>query len=543
MILSIISMKTLYYNGKIYVNKNNYAKAFVVDNKKFANIFFDKKDYAIKDYENAVDLKGKTVIPGFIDNHNHFLMASRNHNKFNFDNIKSENDLINELKLYLQLHFNSNILYLEGLKLSNLNNLNRITLDKVSVDIPIFIFWSDRHSVLLNTKALKSIKIFHKQLICNDGIVELDSTGLPNGIIRENACNMVRKFLEQQGFKNDVKKMEDMQKKILSFGIHTIATCDITDTSFNSNTAIYQEFEPKRKINIVHQCGLFKLEKIDSFIKKINKNPITATNRQIKIFLDGSIGSKTAALSNKYIQNDTYCDDDKMNHVTNFKAFGIMNFDYEKLMYTVSKINENNIQVVSHCIGDRSAYLCTKVYSDIDSKNKLRNGIIHCQITSNKLIDLMKQANVYVSVQPCFLEDDLNILDKYVPQNLLKESYAFKTMYDKGINLSFSTDAPICHYNPFENIYYAIANKQLNKPFLEWNQKQNFDINDAIKCYTYNAAKFINKENEIGRIQKDYFANFIVLSKDIFNLKDKKEILDVKVEKNFINGVEMLKDL
>lgn len=518
-------MKTIFYNGKIYITKDKFATAFVVEDKIITKVYFDN-NFNLDDYNTKHNLNGKVVLPGLIDNHNHFLLSTKNDEKFDFNNIKTKWNLINDLILYKQVHFNLNMIYLEGLKINEkMKSLNRTDLDKISNDIPIILFSHDRHSAYLNTNALTKLNLFYPYPICKEKVVELDENGLPTGIIKENACSIVRKFVNDKNQNLNFKKMLKVQKEIINYGISTIATCDIVDVSFNNDIKIYESFVEKQKLNIIHQFSIIEAYKIESYIRKIKKH-VEKNNFQIKVFIDGSISSKTAALTENYLGD--------------LGNFGFLNYDYNTLKTLVEIANKKNVQVIAHCIGDRATCLCLKVYSDIDPKNEIRNGFIHCQITCDWLIKLLKKNNTYISVQPCFIEDDLNIVEKYLNPTLLEKSYSYKTLKDNGINISFSSDAPVCSFNPWLNMYYALTNTQLKKPNKQWKQSENFSIQEAIDAYTYQAAIFLKKEHEIGMIDVGYYANFIVIDKDIFNLKDPKEILDVKVLNNYIYGEECI---
>lgn len=520
-------MKTIYYNGKVYLN-DKFAVAFEVEDGKFSKIFEKESDFNLDDYKKRFDLEQKLVMPSLIDAHCHFLLTARAINKFNFDVIDTQEKLVARIKEHIQFHDHSNDVCLEGYKTQKFGRIDRHFLDSITKVKALFVFEFDYHSVILNTKALEKIGLFNQYVINREnGLIELGEDGFPNGVLKESAINEVRNYLNKIGSNKEYKKMDFLQYKLIKMGIGSIATCDLQDIHFNLVLDQYDQFENYRKIDIVHQCPLTNMGHLRGMINKVKLDPLTKNNAQIKLFLDGSVNSRTAALSDYYIGTND---------------MGHLNFEYGTLKDVVTEINNNGLQVVAHCIGDRAAYLCAKVFYDIDNTNKHRNTIIHCQLTNKKLIELIKSGNIYVNANPVFIEDDLNVLKDYIPNEILQDSYAFKTMYDMGIEVSFGTDAPVCDFDPWKNIYYAISNKQLNPPYLEWNQRENFTLKEAIDCYTYRAAKMIHKENEIGKIAVGYNANFIVLNQNIFELKNKTDILNTVVLYNFHEGINILVD-
>ena len=312
--------------------------------------------------------------------------------------------------------------------------------------------------------------------------------------------------------------MEKLELILIKQGIGVIGTCDISEFNFDKTIALYKEFNKNKYINIVHQCPLFNLDNLESFINKLNKEKLFTNKFQIKLFIDGSLSSNTAALSDKYL---------------NSNSNGILNYDTNLLTSTINKINNKNISVVTHCIGDLAIKQIIDIYKE--NNGEINNGIIHYQINNKNLDDEVLQKNINVCVQPCFIEDDLNIIDKYLNKKIKQEAYQYKELYLKNNNLvSFGTDAPICEYDPWKNIYYAISNKQINSN-KKWSQQANFNLYQAIECYTKNAARFLNLKN-IGLIKEGYFANFIILNQNIFELKNKESILKTKVVSHYLNG-------
>lgn len=513
-------MKTLFYNGNIYIGNKDFAYGFIVKDNVITKIIKNENE-VIESCDYHFDLQKKTVIHSLIDGHNHFLMASSNMNNLDISKIKSEEELIKTIKQHYLLNNDLNFLYFEGLTINNFSSpINKHVLDKISCKIPIMIHSSDRHTAFLNTASLNLFNLNTKNpKSLYGGIIDLDNDLFPNGIIRENACNYVNTYIKENENQNKkLKQMEKLESILIKQGIGVIGTCDISDYNFDKTITLYKEFNKNKYINIVHQCPLFNLDNLESFINKLNKEKLFTNKFQIKLFIDGSLSSNTAALSDKYL---------------NSNSNGILIYNSNLLTSTINKINNKNISVVTHCIGDLAIKQIIDIYKE--NNGEINNGIIHYQINNKNLDDQVLQKNINVCVQPCFIEDDLNIIDKYLNKKIKQEAYQYKELYLKNNNLvSFGTDAPICEYDPWKNIYYAISNKQINSN-KKWNQQANFDLYQAIECYTKNTARFLNLKN-IGLIKEGYLANFIVLNQNIFELKNKESILKTKVISHYLNG-------
>lgn len=124
----------------------------------------------------------------------------------------------------------------------------------------------------------------------------------------------------------------------------------------------------------------------------------------------------------------------------------------------------NNCPVAIHAIGDRGMEMSLNAIENAQKKypaNKLRHGIVHCQITDEKLLNRMKELNVIAFVQPIFIDYDMKIVYDRVGNALAETSYTWKTMIDKAIHVSFGTDCPVERFDTMPNIYSAVARKNI----------------------------------------------------------------------------------
>lgn len=519
-------MKTLFYNGKIYLGNKEFCNAFIEENGKFFEIG-KKSEKWINQCSRKVDLQSKVVIPGLFDSHCHFLMSAINYQKPYLDSCSSINQLIIICKEYIEKNPYKEFYCFEGWNETNFKNdkrlLNRFDIDKISNNIPIFLVKSDRHLISCNTIALKYLGIFNKNI--KDKFIEIGNDGFPTGILKENATYLVREKIDNLSIHENGKFISKFLKVANSYGITSISTCELLKTKNTANLDVYFELEKQNKltINFCHQLWFENLNLIDDYVLKVKKETNFNKVIGVKIFLDGSLGSRTASLSKPYLDNSS--------------NYGILNYSFDELENYVKKINSYGLQALVHAIGDKAISQTIDVFSKLDKNNKFRNGIIHCEITSKKMLDEIFKNNILIYTQPCFLEDDIMLLDRIINQNFLKYSYAFKTFENKNIHMSFGTDAPICSINPWVNIFYALERKTfkdgLKKSFYP---KEKVDIYYAIDCYTKESAYANFLENEKGYIKKGYDADFVVLNQDIFNLKNNKQIIETCAFQTYLNG-------
>lgn len=215
----------------------------------------------------------------------------------------------------------------------------------------------------------------------------------------------------------------------------------------------------------------------------------------------------------------------------------------ETLTKEVKLAVDHGYQVITHGIGDLGIETILNAYDRAlnGRPNTLRLGINHMQITGMDLIERVAARDYLTYVQPIFLDDDLPIIRDRVGDKRADTSYLFKTMIERNIHQSFSSDAPIVSFNPFYNIQCAVTRNRLSEPSAEpYLAEQALDIYSAIDAYTYEGAYASFEEDTKGRIKEGYLADFILLDQDIFTCR-LDQIKDIDVLETYVDGVSVYK--
>lgn len=519
---------TLFYNGKIYLGNKKFGCGFVVTNKRFSKIFYSENEINLNLFSNKINLKNKFVMPGLIDTHTHLLLEAQKIKSISFKKINNFNKLKKVINKKIAKDNPKFICFddFDENKFISKRILNRFDLDLICNKVPIFIFRIDLHMVMTNTIGLEFLNLFKKNITSSYGPeIVLDSvTKLPLGIIKENAVQELRKKISSfYDLKSDYKNLVLINQSLIKMGISSVVTCDILEDKEDYIYSLYERLVKENStVKIKHQIVFYNKKKLISFLKSKNEKSENEFNKiiDIKIFNDGSLGSKTAFLQKHY------CD--------NKNNFGILNYQINDLNGFFKIAQKYKKQVAIHSIGDASSLNCIQAIKKFDKNNLHRYKLIHFQLFDKKMLDLVAKNNILLSVQPCFLENDLPILNEYVQKSIALTSYNFNKIFEKNNQvISFSTDAPVCELNPWKNLLYSIHGNQISKPK---NSEKTFSIFDAIKCYTENAAYSFFEENQVGKISVNFFADFIVLNQNIFSLKKDSQILKTKVLSHYING-------
>ncbi|MBP8707289.1 MAG: amidohydrolase family protein, partial [Caldisericia bacterium] len=230
--------------------------------------------------------------------------------------------------------------------------------------------------------------------------------------------------------------------------------------------------------------------------------------KAIKIYLDGSLGSRTAYIKKPYA-------DDR-------STKGNIYFNEEELSNIIRTAEENGIQVMAHIIGDYALEIALKAFEkNMISNNPLRHRIIHLQVASKEQLKRIKKLNLYVSIQPIFYESDYDMAIKRLGiKRFANIGYKFSELLELGINFSLSTDSPIESLNPFLNI--KAAEKFMPRK-------------EAFYRYTVSGAFSSFQENKVGSLEVGKYADAYVLPIDIFKVNE-NELNNILPEKVLFNG-------
>lgn len=526
-------MKTVLTNGKIYIEKNKFQEALLIEDGIIKEVGSNEEILKNQDTK-IVDLKGKTVLPGFNDSHLHLSSVGDFMNSCDLTNAKSIDEVIEISKEFLDKNKGVEVLYGRGwnqdyFTSSEKRLLNRFDLDKISQNIPVVFKRVCGHVATGNTKALEVLGVDENTTV-NGGVIELDSDGKPNGIFNENAVGLIQSLIPAKTKDNIEQDFLKAGDYALSLGITSVQSCDVGGSNaknvFDTIHSIYEN--NKIKLRYSHQFNFQNINDLKNYLETEHKtgqyDEKFLSKGVLKLFKDGSLGARTALMLEEYKDAPG--------------TKGVAALSDEELQELCDLATANNITVVTHAIGDGAVESVINAYEKTmrDGKNHLRHGIVHCQITNKEQLERIEKLNIPVMFQPIFLEYDRKILESRVGKALSSTSYAFNTLYKSGTIVSLGTDSPVEDCNPFENIYCAVTRLGLDEqPAGGFYPNEKMELSDAIDAYTIGSALNEFKEDFKGRLKPGYVADLIVLDSDIFTIKEEK-IKDIKVEKTMVDG-------
>ena len=523
-------MKTIYYNGKVYSGENELQEAFVVEDGLFGYVGDSETAKAYADAETRiVNLQGKFVCPGFNDSHMHVLGFGK---MLRDIQLAKHTNRLEEMLGYLKEQSQD----CEGWVLGRGWNQdyftdvkrmpNRYDLDEVSAESPVCIVRCCGHGLVVNSKALEILNLPEEFEQPEGGYVDIK-----NGRFYDNAMELVYALIPAPT-KQEIKSMILAAcKKLNSYGITSCQTddyCAFLNVDWSVIHEAYQELETEKQltVRIYEQSNITSVEALERFVKA---GGVTGNGSDmykfgpLKMLGDGALGARTAFLSIPYADDST--------------TQGIPVYSKALMESMISYANKNGMQVAVHTIGDACLDWVLEAYEKALAecpREDHRHGIVHCQIMRPDQWKKIEDLHLHVYAQTIFLDYDINIVEARVGKELARSSYCWKTLMKNGVSVSNGSDSPVELPDVMAGIQCAVTRKTLNGK-KEYLPEEAFTMKEAIDSYTSEAAKASFEEEKKGKIQEGMFADFVVLSENLFEVNLDK-IKNVEILETYLGG-------
>jgi predicted amidohydrolase YtcJ len=416
----------------------------------------------------------KILIPVFHDTHMHFIEYGKFLSQIDLRNTKSIVDLIH----LLALEKDKEKIEAFGWNQTNFSEKrdpNRYDLDQIACDRPILLSRICGHVTVVNSYVIEALGLDEQIPVIIGGSIDIDELGKPTGIFREKARNLLK---DKGYYDTSLKDVENYiltaQEDLLKKGITVVHSDDLATFPNLSADAIIGVFEElikqnKLVIKVIEQANVDSAYEIVNAYERLKGKQFEIGS--IKRFTDGSLGARTAHL------REAYSDEPGQ--------LGIQIQSDEQLKQEMVDALSLNIPLSIHAIGDKAI---ERVLSNFEAlKAPLdyyeKSGIIHCQITSPDLLKRIKKLGIRVYIQPIFLHEDAKIVYDRVGEQRASESYVWKTMFEMGIPLYMSSDAPIDTPDVIKGLYCLTTRKTLDENPIIYLDKEALDLEDALVCY------------------------------------------------------------
>jgi predicted amidohydrolase YtcJ len=456
------------------------------------------------------DLKGKTVLPGFIDSHAHPMGTGKNLLGVDLSSVKTVDEALEKISQRVKKTPPGNLVFCPEYNRQNVAEQrypSRKELDSISTKHPIWIQHYDGHFSQINSMA---IDLLHLKAGMEGVIV--DAKGELTGLIQDPAS--ARPLSGGDLFTDKTLAMEALMlvtKQAASAGITTL----FAKESLENADFIMKNI---RKLPVrIHPMIFpgFGAASLDEVLNsKFLGEHICVCN-----LTDGSVEGRTAALYEPYADDPT--------------TLGMLHHTDEEFYNFVEKVHKAGCQISIHAESDRAIDQVLWAYEKVLEKyprKDHRHRIEHFEVATPKQIKRVARLGIALAMQPMFITvcegPNLNYYRSLLGDERVKRAHVFRTIMNEEILVSGGSDTPVTKVNPLGGIH-ALVNHPL--------KEQRIDIYEAIEIFTINGAKIGFEEGIKGNIEPGKLADFAVLSDDPYRVP-KEKIGDIKVEMTILGG-------
>ncbi|MGB9178472.1 MAG: amidohydrolase [Pyrinomonadaceae bacterium] len=526
----------LFKNGNIYTVNERQPRAEAIAVKD-GRIIFVGSNADVKKYEGrsvrVVDLRGRTVVPGLTDAHNHLIGVGLREMTLNLEGTTSLEDFLTKVKARVEKAKAGEWITGRGWIETFWKPPvfpTRQELDRISPANPVFLRRADGHGAVANSAALKIALIDRNTPNPFGGEISKDKSGEPNGMLLDAAQSLVTKHIPATTAAETEQAVLLGAKRSVELG-----WCQVQDAGGSyDDVALYRKLYEQGKVKLrIYKAVYGPTENSQRLLREgaaVGAFDNRFTLRTIKIVIDGALGSRGAALLEPY--------SDKPD------TSGFLREKEEELLPMLEEALRRGIQVETHAIGDRANRVILNLYEQAfaavpPEQRKIREPrwrVEHAQIVNPADIPRFAKLGVIPSMQASHAIGDLHFAPARLGLKRLEGAYAWQSFIKSGSIIPGGTDAPVERGEPMIEFYAAVARKD-QKGFTGegWHPEQAVSREQALKMFTLWPAYAAFEEKLKGSIETGKLADLTVLSADIMEISE-ADILKTECLMTVING-------
>ena len=389
---------------------------------------------------------------------------------------------------------------------------NKGMLDAVATDNPVLLSHTSGHCTWVNSAALEAAGITANTGAPIGGAIDRDGDGDPTGILRDHASNLAYVAMPSPTAAAREANLLAAQRHAHSLGLTGVHAMDVQTSELESLEKLHGEGRLSLRVRAYFAAP--QLERFEGRRSWDGDDVLRVGGT--KFFSDGALGSLTAWTHEPFEGTD----------------------DRGLPLQPIKELEERvRLAPAIHAIGDRAnSEVLTLLDRVRNIRPKLPRRIEHAQLLGEGDLERFVDLDVSASVQPIHLTQDYEKVDRsWGDRGRL--AYMFQSFLRSNMNLAFGSDTPVETMNPLVGIHAAVTRQQANSaPEGGWYPEERVSLEDATRAYSTDCAAAAGESHRFGRIAKGYAADFVMLDRDIFSLKDHHEILAAKVDVTIAGG-------
>ena len=510
-------------NANIYTVDDDFSKASSVAVKDGKFVAVGDSEEISKKYnaQEQLDAEGKTIVPGLIDAHCHFYGLGQNQQVVDLVGTKSFDEVLEKVVAF-QKDRPSDFILGRGWDQNDWEVKEFPTKDKLDElfpDTPVALERIDGHAYLVNQKALDMAGITAGTATEGGEIVK--ENGEITGVLVDNPMGLINMVMPPASLEQKIQALKDAERISLDYGLTTVNDAGLSRDIIELIDSLQQADE--LSIRVYAMVSNYP-ENLDYFLDKGIIKTEGLNVRSVKVYGDGALGSRGAALRAPY--------SDKPGH------FGAMVTPVDQIESLAQRIAATDYQMNTHAIGDSANIVVLRAYEKaLEGKTDRRWKVEHAQVISSSDFDYFEKG-IIPSVQPTHATSDMYWAEDRLGEERVKGAYAYKDLLDKAGMVALGTDFPVEQVNPFLTFYAAVARQDVEQyPEGGFQMENALSREETLKGMTIWAAYSNFEEDEKGSIEPGKFADFVILSDDIMTIPS-EEIPNLSAENVFLGGVQ-----
>jgi len=485
-------------NGRIYVGTSfdqTASSVSVIDGRisEFNNLNRGPKT-------QVIDLGGRTVIPGFIDSHTHFCRYGRSLSEVKLEECKSIEESLESVRNSVATKQPGE--WIRGMGWDqNLWNRwpTRQDLDVVAPNNPVVLTRKDLHAIWVNTRALELVGWGDNTKCPEGGQVDRNpATGKLTGLIREKAVEEFLKLLPKETRQEWISSIRTATQHFHKFGITSVHTMEGLD---EFKTLSYLKGTEGLNLRFYTLVAKSYLDEFSGNNLKTGSGDEFLRVGQLKIFLDGTLGSQTAEMLQPFERSDN---------------LGITYTNDCELTNLINRASSSGLSVAMHAIGDKAVRRAIDHLEKIKN-NGFRHRIEHVQLIHPADLKRLRTLDLIASVQPIHLNADADIAQEHWGKRS-RYAYAFKSLKTSGMRLAFGSDCPV--ESPAVLPSIEVARSRCSLRGQKFYNEESLPLRDVLQAFTIGGAYASGEESIKGSLDVGKLADMVVLSEDPFDTEN-----------------------
>lgn len=501
-------MKIL-FNAQIYSFDQHrpVASVLVLDRDKVAALGGAELLDAFGVRSSREDMGGRVILPGLTDAHIHLMHYALSLQKIDVETKTKAETLQRVAERASQLPSGEWILG-HGWQHNDWGGdfPTAAELDEVAPAHPVYLTGKSLHNSWANSLAMRLAGIGPGIPDPLNGRIVHDMAGKPTGILLETAMELMEKFIPRPDEGKVASAIEAALPNLWKLGLTGAHDFDYR-TGFMALQIL--DRSQRLKLRVTKSIPVELLSHASALGLRTGFGSDTLRVGSVKVFMDGALGPRTAAMLDPYLNEP--------------ENRGILNMDGEEFFELGRQAAEVGLSMTGHAIGDRATheilngYELLRKYERAHNLPALRHRIEHVQLLHQDDANRLGKLGIIASMQPIHATSDMVAAEKYWGTRV-GLSYSWRTQLDSGAVLAFGSDAPVEAPNPFWGLHAAVTRRRSDGyPGVQgWHSEQCLTMREALEGYTVGAAYAAGMEDRVGRLSPGHFADLIVLEKDPF---------------------------